>query len=218
VRVEALVDRPVSDQEQPMASTLEEFIAAYIRVSTTGQNEAGQRAEIEHWLRGQGIDPAKVKWFVDKATRDHLDRPAFKRLQKAIFHGEVKTVVVYKLDRLSGKLRDGLNVLCEWCEKGLRLVSVTQGIDFNGTLGKMLAAVLFGVAEMEQETRRERQAAGIAVARKEGKYKGRKVGTTKARDGPDRARELRGKGLSVEEVGRSLGVSRNTVFRYLREA
>jgi DNA invertase Pin-like site-specific DNA recombinase len=187
-----------------MPDRLEDLIAAYIRVSTTGQNEAGQRAEIERWLRGNGLDPAKVQWFIDKGhSRDTFDRPAFKQLQRAIFNGKVKTVAVYKLDRLSGKLRDGLNVLCDWCDRGLRIVSVTQQIDFNGTVGKMMAAVLLGISEMEQETRRERQAAGIAVAKKEGKYTGRKPGTLKARGGPDRARELRCKGLSVEEIARS---------------
>ena len=70
--------------------------------------------------------------------------------------------------QLSRSLRDGINVLWEWCDKGLRVVSVTQQINFNGTVGKMMAAVLLGIAEMEQETRRERQAAGIAVAKKAG--------------------------------------------------
>jgi DNA invertase Pin-like site-specific DNA recombinase len=79
----------------------------------------------------------------------------------------------------------------------------------------MLAAVLLGIAEMEQETRRERQAAGIAEARKAGKYRGRRPGTTKA--APERAAQLRARGLSVDEIARSLGVSRNTVFVYLRK-
>ena len=106
--------------------------------------------------------------------------------------------------------------LCDWCERGLRVVSVTQQIDCNGTVGKMLAAVLLGITEMEQETRRERQAAGIAVAKKEGKYRGRKPGTTKAK--PAHALKLREKGLTAEEIATSLGVSRNTVFRYFRQA
>jgi DNA invertase Pin-like site-specific DNA recombinase len=110
-------------------------------------------------------------------TRDHLNRPAFKRMQAAIFNGEVGTVVIWKLDRLGGGLIGGINTLCGWIEKGLRVVSTTQQLDFNGTVGKMIAAVLLGIAELEQETRRERQAAGIAVARKQGKYMGRKVGT-----------------------------------------
>lgn len=109
-------------------------------------------------------------------------------------------------------LRDGITTLCEWCDRGLRVVSVTQQIDFNGTISKMIASVLFAVAEMEQETRRERQAAGIAVARDEGKYKGRKAGTTKAK--PERARELREKGFNDGEIAKALGVSRRTVIRY----
>jgi DNA invertase Pin-like site-specific DNA recombinase len=80
----------------------------------------------------------------------------------------------------------------------------------------MLAAILFGIAEMEQETRRERQAGGIAVAKKAGKYRGRKTGTTKAK--PERALKLRANGLSVNEIAKSLGVSRNTVFVYFRKA
>jgi DNA invertase Pin-like site-specific DNA recombinase len=191
-------------------------VAAYVRVSTVGQNEAGQRAEIERWLTGNGIDLSAVRWFIDKGkSGDNLNRPAFEQLRKAVFAGELGTVVVYKLDRVSRSLKDGINVLAEWIEKGLRVVSVTQLIDFNGTVGRMIAAVLLGVAEMEQETRRERQAAGIAEAKKEGKYKGRQLGTTKA--APDRAVKLRAKGLSVTEIARSLGVSRNTVFVYLRK-
>ena len=95
-------------------------VAAYVRVSTVGQNEAGQRAELERWLAGNGTDPGAVRWFVDKGkSGDSLKRPAFEQLQKAVFAGEVGTVVVYKLDRLSRSLRDGINVLSDWCDKGL---------------------------------------------------------------------------------------------------
>ena len=71
-------------------------------------------------------------------------------------------------------MRDGIDTLCDWLGKGVRLVSVTQQLDFAGPAGKMIASVLFAVAEMEQQTRRERQAAGIAVAKRNGVYQGRK--------------------------------------------
>ena len=98
-------------------------------------------------------------------------------------------------------------------ERGLRLVSVTQQLDFNGAAGKLIASVLFAVAEMEQETRRERQAAGIAVAKSRGKYRGRKAGSTKGK--PARAVRLREQGLADSEIASALGVSRRSVQRYL---
>jgi len=193
---------------------MKKTVACYVRVSTVGQNQAGQKREIKRWLEGNGIDPNSVGWFVDKESGDSLARPGFEKLQTAIFNGEVGTVVVWKLDRLSRKLRDGINTLCDWCERGLRVVSVTQQIDFNGTVGKMLAAVLLGVAEMEQETRRERQRAGIEAAKANGVYLGRKPGTTKAK--PARAKALLERGNTHEEIATSLGVSRRTVIRYLQ--
>ena len=80
----------------------------------------------------------------------------------------------------------------------------------------MLASVLLAIAQMEAEVRRERQKAGIDVAKKSGKYRGRRPGTTKAK--PERALKLRQKGLTADEIAASLSVSRNTVFRYFRQA
>ena len=127
--------------------------AAYVRVSTTGQNEAGQQAAIERWLEGNNV--TDVEWYIDTATGDNLDRPEFADLQADIFDGAIDTVVCFKLDRLSRTLKDGINVLCDWIDKGIRVVSVTQQLDFSGPTGKLIASVLFAVAEMEQETRRE---------------------------------------------------------------
>ena len=187
------------------------MIGVYIRVSTVGQNERGQRAEIRKWLEGNGH--TDVRYYVDKESGDTLDRPAFRRLQADVFKGAIKTVVVWKLDRLSRSIIDGLNVLADWCNRGVRVVSVTQQLDFNGTVGKMLAAIFFALGEMEQQTRRDRQAAGIAVAKVEGKYKGRKAGTTKAK--PNRAAQLRAKGLNDSEIASALNVTRRTVQRYV---
>lgn len=192
------------------------FIACYCRVSSRGQKNDSQEAEIRKWLEGNGIDPAKVVWYRDKESGKTLQRLAFAQMTGAIFQGKIKTVVVWKLDRLSRRLRDGVNLLAHWCEKGVRVVVVTQQIDLSGAVGRMIAAVLLGLAEIELEFRAERQAAGIALAKKDGKYPGRAKGTTKGK--PERALELKEKGLSAFEVAQAMGVNQRTVYRYLEAA
>jgi DNA invertase Pin-like site-specific DNA recombinase len=188
-------------------------VACYVRVSSRRQKDDSQRAEIEKWLDANAIDPEQVEWYADKETGKTLKRPAFDRLQTDIFHGKVRTVVLWKLDRLSRRLRDGITTLADWAERNLRVVVVTQALDFNGAIGRTLAALLLGLAEIEWEYRKERQAAGIAVAKKRGVYKGRAKGTTKSK--PERAQELKTKGLTPAEIGTALGVSQRTVFRYI---
>jgi DNA invertase Pin-like site-specific DNA recombinase len=192
------------------------MIACYCRVSSARQKTDSQKAEIGRWLAGSGIDPSSVEWYEDKESGQDPKRPAFDRLGKAIFAGTVKTVVVWKLDRISRRQRDGVNLLADWCERGVRVVVVTQQIDLSGSVGRMVASVLFGLAEIESEYRRERQAAGVAVAQERGVYRGRKRGTTKAK--PGRAEELRNRGLTAQEIATALGISLRTAFRYLEDS
>jgi DNA invertase Pin-like site-specific DNA recombinase len=191
------------------------IIACYCRVSTRHQKNDSQHAEIERWLRNNQMDLSAVRWFEDKESATTLHRPAFEAMQEGIFDGTIKTVVIWKLDRLSRRLRDGINLLADWCECGVRVVAVTQQIDLSGTVGRMVASVMFGLAEIELEYRRERQAAGIEVAKRKGIYKGRRSGTTKAQ--PARAQELQANGLTVPEIANAMAVSKRTVFRYLNE-
>lgn len=187
-------------------------VACYVRVSTRRQNDDGQRAEIQRWLDGNGIDPKQVTWYADRESGTTLKRPEFDRLQRDVFAGRVKTVVLWKLDRLSRRLKDGVNVLADWCERGLKVVVVTQSLELSGAVGRTLAALLLGLAEIENEYRRERQAAGIEQAKKKGKYKGRANGTLKS--DPARMGELKAKGLTGPEIAAALGVSLRTVWRY----
>ena len=186
--------------------------ACYVRVSSHGQNEESQVNELTSYCQNHGYDPV---WYIDKATGTNLDRPAFDEMQSAIFNGEVKVVLVYKLDRLSRNLLDGLSVISDWLSKDIRLISTSQQFDFAGAVGKMISAVLLSVAEMENDTRRERQAIGIANAKaKGGVYKGRKRGATKAK--PDLAKKFRSEGKKLKEIAVLMGASMSTVQRYLR--
>jgi len=189
------------------------MIGAYLRVSSTDQKHDSQRAEIQKHMKNNGISAKQVTWYEDTETGTRLRRPEFDRLQGDIFAGKVKTVIIWKLDRLSRNLRDGVNVLADWAEKGLKIVVVTQQLELNGLIGRTIAALLLGLAEIEHGNIRERQKAGIEAAKARGVYAGRSIGSTKAK--PGRARELQKKGLSVGEIAKALGVSNRTVTRYL---
>ncbi|GJL60309.1 MAG: hypothetical protein NPIRA03_31660 [Nitrospirales bacterium] len=137
-------------------------------------------------------------------------------MQEVIFNGSVKTVIVWKLDRLARNHREGINVLADWCGQDVRVVAVTQQIDLKGTIGHVVAGVLFGLAEIEMQHTKERQVAGIKVAKKKGIYAGRKAGTMKAN--PQRARALRKQGMTDTEIANALKVSKSSVYRYLNLA
>lgn len=191
------------------------MIAAYLRVSTRDQSTDSQRAEIDQWRRGHGIEESRVTWYEDQETGSTLKRPAFERLQSDIFAGNVKTVIVWKLDRLSRRLRDGVNLLADWTDKGVRIVVITQQLDLSGVIGRTIAALMLGLAEIELQHIKDRQQAGIAIAKARGAYKGRQPGSRKAK--PARARELATKGNTAQEIASALGISKRTALRYLTD-
>ena len=187
-------------------------VAVYLRVSSLSQREDSQREAVDAWLKAQRVSDAV--YYVDKGKSGmSMKRPAFEKLQADIAKRRVATVVVYRLDRISRNLRDGINCLCDWLEGGTRIVAVSQNLDFAGITGKLVASVLFAVAQMESEVRAERQALGIAVAKRKGVYQGRKPGTFKA--SPQRARELATKGNDLSEIAAALKISVSSARRYL---
>lgn len=192
---------------------MKKTIACYVRVSTKDQHLANQERELKKWLRDNGIELERVEWYRDQVSGTKLDRPAMDRLRRDIDENRIKTVVVWKLDRVSRDLRDGVNLISGWCDKGVRLISTTQNLDFNSTMGKMIATLLSGLAQIETEYRRERQAVGIETAKAKKVYKGRKSGTTKC--DPTEAYSLRKKGVKIAQIAKILGVTEMTVHRYL---
>jgi DNA invertase Pin-like site-specific DNA recombinase len=186
--------------------------AVYIRVSSPkGQKTDSQRAELEAWLKRHRLKGAQ--WFEDRDSATNMQREAFRELQAAIFAGKITTVIVWKLDRLARSLKEGVNVLADWCKRGVRVIAITQQIDLSGPVGHLIASLLFGIAEMELQHSKERQAIGIALAKKRGVYSGRKPGTTKA--APARARALKKQGLKVSEIATALGIKQRSVYNYL---
>jgi DNA invertase Pin-like site-specific DNA recombinase len=191
------------------------IVACYIRVSPAGKNQAGQRREINQWLKSNRINPKTVRWYIDKSNSDSLRRRAFEKLQANISDREVGTVIVWSLDRLSPTMRDGLSILCDWSKRPLRIVSVTQRIDFKGGARTAIAYVVNGLAEMAYETKREQSSVGLATARARGRSAGRpKVTADDAKVLKVKKLDKDGK-LSVGDICKRLKISRTTYFRYL---
>ena len=99
-------------------------VAIYIRVSTDDQETGlqSQKRAILRWLKGHGIK--KAEWFQDKISGTKDRRPGLDKLRKAIFNGEVQTVVVWSLSRLTRKgAYEGLTMLAKWLSDCSRLVA-----------------------------------------------------------------------------------------------
>lgn len=190
--------------------------AIYMRVSSIGQKTDSQEAEIDRWLLTMGIQRDSCQWFTDKATGTNLERPAFRELDAAIERGKVDQVIIWRLDRLSRSIADGISTIVRWLERGVRLRCVAQPFDFSGSIGQMVASLLLGIAQIENESRRERQAAGIAAAKAKGKtWGGRKPGIA-SKEKARKCVELRAKGMSVRDVAKYLNLSTATVQKYCK--
>jgi DNA invertase Pin-like site-specific DNA recombinase len=182
-------------------------VGVYIRVSTLDQETGidSQNAALKTFLQGRGF--SDVKWYRDCLSGKDLKRPAFKQMQRDIYNGTIKTVVCWKLDRLSRSLQDGVNVLCDWLKKGVRVVAVSQQFDFTGPVGEMVAGILFAVAQMERENLRENTKRGLLAAKARGVKLGRRPKLF-ARD----IVPLSQQGLCVGAVATRLSVSRQAIY------
>jgi len=185
--------------------------AIYVRVSTLDQEKGikSQEKALADYAKGHGIDG--IVWYRDRLSGATTKRPAFERLQRDIFNGKVKTVICWKLDRLSRSLRDGINVLCDWIDKDIRVVAVSQQLDFSGAVGQMVAGILFAVAQMERENIRENTKRGLLAA----KAKGVKLGKRPKLFAADIVPLLDG-GMSIGAAARKLAVSRQAIYDALK--
>jgi len=198
--------------------TMDKHIAVYLRVSSTTQNAASQQPDLKRWADAQA-EP--VEWYSDRFTGKSMDRPAFKRLERALRAGEVSTLVVWRLDRL-GRTASGLASLFEeLVQRKVNLVSLRDGLDLSTPAGRLMAGVLASVAVYETEVRSERQTAGIAAAKGRGVRFGRPLGTRKSRIPPCKRAAIidhKAAGWKVADIARAVGLARKTIYAVLKEA
>ena len=138
----------------------------YARVSTMEQNEARQLHSFE------GYTEKIKKVFIDKLSGKNTDRPQLQAMLSYVREGDV--VVVSDFSRLARSTRDMLQIIQELTDKGVGLVSLKENVDTDTPQGRFMLTVFAALAELERETILQRQREGIAIAKQQGKYKGRK--------------------------------------------
>ena len=136
----------------------------YVRVSTLDQNPARQM----ELMKSLGAE----KVFLDKTSGKNTDRVQFKEMLSFLREGD--TLMVESFSRLSRSTRDLLSTVALLTERGVQVVSHKERLDTNTPQGRFMLTVFAALAELERETTLERQKEGIAIAKAEGKYKGRK--------------------------------------------
>lgn len=135
----------------------------YVRVSTEEQNTARQ----EIMLRELGVD----ELFVDRASGKNADRPELNRMMNFVRRGD--TVIVESISRFARNTRDLLDLVEQLIAKQVEFVSRKEAIDTTTPIGKFMLTVFAAVAELEREYILQRQREGIAIAKQQGKYRGR---------------------------------------------
>jgi DNA invertase Pin-like site-specific DNA recombinase len=178
----------------------------YTRVSTVAQTLNQQNDA----LAKAGVS----KTFSDSMSGARDDRPGLAALIDYVREGD--TVVVWKLDRLGRNTMHILETVKELTNRGVTLVSVTDGIDSSTAAGRMMIGVLGSLAEYERELTKER----TALKRQASRANGTKFGRPKRVDDPVHiatAKRMKSDGHTAKDIAKYLGVSRATFYRYLAD-
>jgi DNA invertase Pin-like site-specific DNA recombinase len=176
----------------------------YTRVSTVAQTLEQQNAALEV----AGV----TKTFSDVMSGARDDRPGLASLMDYVRAGD--TVVVWKLDRLGRNTTHILETVQVLTERGVTLVSTSDGIDSSTPAGRMMIGVLGSLAEYERELIKER----TALKRKVSRANGVKFGRPRKVDDAEHiatATRMKVDGHTARDIAKYLGVSRATLYRYL---
>lgn len=177
---------------------------AYVRVSTVEQNEERQIEALKKF----NIE----KWFTEKVSGKNMDRP---KLQEMLdFCREGDTIYIHDFSRLARSTKDLLDIVEGLKEKGVHLVSNKENINSSTPQGKLMLTMIAAIYEFERENMLERQREGIAIAKREGKFKGRKPLEL---DDFDKYYELYiSRQITKSEMARKLNISRPTLDKMIK--
>lgn len=178
---------------------------AYIRVSTIEQNEARQIEAMQKY---------KIeKWFIEKVSAKDTNRPKLQELLDFAREGDV--IHIHDFSRLARSTKDLLEIVEKLNKKGVTLVSNKENIDTSTPTGKLMLTMIGAINEFERTNLLERQKEGISIAKREGKYKGRKP--AKVSDFEKHYKRYLAREINKTELAKTLGISRPTLDKLIKE-
>ena len=179
-------------------------LVGYIRVSSFEQNP-------ERQLEGIKLN----KRFIDKISGGALDRPQLQEMLDYVREGD--NVIVHSMDRLARNMVDLRKLVSDLNDRNIKVKFVKEGLEFTGDdspTSNLILSIIGSIAEFERSLIRERQREGIELAKKKGKYKGRKPALTEEQI--LQLQEQIAQGTKKVEVAKHFGISYPTLCKYLQ--
>ena len=180
----------------------------YIRCSTIEQNEARQ----ETMAREQNAE----KIFIDKASGKNTERTELKKMLSFVREGDV--VITESISRIARNTKDLLSIVEELTSNGVGFVSLKETIDTRTPQGKFMLTVFGAMAELERDNLLQRQAEGIAEAKKiPGKYAGRKPATIDEKKFREMCQRWKAGEITAVSIQKAFGITAPTFYKKAKE-
>lgn len=185
--------------------------AAYIRVSTDEQSTDMQRQDIIKYCAYHDIEPT---FFEDVMSGTKDDRPQFQKMLKEIHEGKFQKLIIWRMDRFSRRMNKLVVLFDELRQIGCEVISLKENLDFSSPAGRMFANMMAVLAEYEREVIVERTKSGLQAA----KARGVKLGPKQRPFDENQFKQLKRKGLRMDEIAKQMGFSRAQLFNRVKIA
>ena len=151
--------------------------------------------------------------YIDRMSGKNTNRPELQKMMEYVRRGD--TVIVESISRFARNTRDLLELVEQLTAKGVEFVSRKEAIDTTTPTGKFMLTVFGAVAELEREYILQRQREGIAIAKEQGKYKGRKP--IDAPEFEQVTSKWKSGAIAAAEAMRTLRMTKTTFYRKVKQ-
>ena len=180
---------------------------AYIRVSTIEQNEARQTEA----MKGKGIE----KYYIEKVSAKDTNRPKLQEMIEYVREGD--EVYIHDFSRLARSTKDLLEIVEKLNKKGVILKSNKENLDTSTPTGKLMLTMIGAINEFERQNLLERQREGIAIAKREGKFKGGQVKRIDDNKFNEVYEKYKTRAINKKQMAEILEISRPTLDKLLKD-